>query len=80
MTTESSTTPDPTDDEYILADDLEQLAEPPELMNLRSMPPGDIKILRWAFIVGHNLQKMHRAVLTAVAWHANNKGDWKGYS
>ena len=32
-----------TADEYILADDLEQLSEPPELVNLRSMPPGDIK-------------------------------------
>ena len=80
MTTEPSTTAAPTTEEYILADDLEQLAEPLELMNLRSMPPGDINILRWAFIVGHNLQKTHRAVLTAVAWHAKNKGDWKGYS
>ena len=80
MTTEPSTTAAPTTEEYILADDLEQLAEPLELMNLRSMPPGDINILRWAFIVGHNLQKTHRAVLTAVAWHANNKGDWKGYA
>ena len=80
MTTSPSDPDVPPADEYILADDLEQLAEPLESMNLRSMPPGEIKILRWAFIVGHNLQKMHRAVLTAVAWHANNKGDWKGYS
>ena len=80
MTTAPPATATPTDAEYILADDLEQLAEPPELMNLRSMPPGDLKILRWAFIVGHNLQKTHRAVLNAVAWHTKNSGDLMGHA
>ena len=80
MTTAPSTTATPTYDEYILADELEQLAEPLELMSLNSMPPGDLRILRWAFIVGHNLQKTHRAVLTAVAWHTQNKDEFKGYA
>ena len=80
MTTSPSDPDVPPADEYILADDLEQLSEPPELMNLRSMPPGDIKILRWAFIVGHNVQKTHRNVLTAVAWHAQKSGEFEGYA